>query len=121
MENSLILALYAIYAPITLSLTFFVAKMLFKNTKVFMLEIFAGKDEIALATNTLFEIGFYLLNLGFALLLMPDRPHRFMSYQQVVEGLSYKVGGFSIYLGVLLMINLLILFKSRRKALERIA
>ncbi|WP_315824257.1 hypothetical protein [Paraflavitalea speifideaquila] len=54
---------YLIYLPVVIILTWYVAHTLFKNSKVFMLDIFNGKAEIAVATNKLFETGFYLLNL----------------------------------------------------------
>lgn len=118
MEHSLIPVAYAIYLPIALLLTFFVAKSLFKNAKTFMIDIFHGKTEIALATNRLFEIGFYLINVGFALLILriPDYGNDFTNYQVLIEKLSYKIGGFSIYLGVMLFFNLYLLFRGRRKS-----
>lgn len=116
MEN-LITVAYSIYLPIALGLTFFVAKSLFKNAQVFMLDIFHGKEEIAFATNRLFEIGFYLMNIGFALLILEINSHRaFNNYQILIEVLSYKIGGFSIYLGVILFLNLYLFFRGRRKS-----
>lgn len=116
MEN-LITVAYSIYLPIALGLTFFVAKSLFKNAKVFMLDIFHGKEEIAFATNRLFEIGFYLMNVGFALLILEINSYRaFNNYQVLIEVLSYKIGGFSIYLGVILFLNLFLFFRGRRKS-----
>ena len=112
MENSMIITAYAVYLPIALFLTFFVARNLFKNSKIFMLEIFRGKEEIAKATNRLFEIGFYLMNLGYALLIL--RMVYVDSYQDVIEKLSVKLGGFSIYLGIMLFLNLYLLFRGRR-------
>ncbi len=116
MEN-LITVAYSIYLPIALGLTYFVAKSLFKNAKVFMLDIFHGKEEIAFATNRLFEIGFYLMNVGFALLILEINSYRaFNNYQVLIEVLSYKIGGFSIYLGVILFLNLFLFFRGRRKS-----
>lgn len=116
MEN-LITVAYSIYLPIALGLTFFVAKSLFKNARVFMLDIFHGKEEIAFATNRLFEIGFYLMNIGFALLILEINSYRaFNNYQVLIEVLSYKIGGFSIYLGVILFLNLFLFFRGRRKS-----
>ena len=108
----MIITAYAVYLPIALFLTFFVARNLFKNSKIFMLEIFRGKEEIAKATNRLFEIGFYLMNLGYALLIL--RMAYVDSYQDVIEKLSVKLGGFSIYLGIMLFLNLYLLFRGRR-------
>lgn len=115
METTKILIGYAIYLPVAIALTFTVSRTLFKNSKIFMLDIFKGREEIANATNKLFETGFYLLNLGYALMILEISLYR-DSYQDLVEALSYKIGGFSIYLGVMLFLNLYFFFRGKRKA-----
>lgn len=134
METKIILA-YLIYLPVTVLLTLYVAHTLFKNGRIFMLDIFKGKEDIANATNKLFEVGFYLLNIGFALLIMKidqeapvvdhyadnglavmTDPNIVDTNQEVVEVLASKVGGFAIYLGVMLFFNLYLFFRGRRKA-----
>lgn len=117
METSKILIGYVIYIPVAIFLTFYVSKTLFKNSKIYMLDIFNGREEIAYATNKLFETGFYLLNIGFALrILEMNIPNN--SYQSLIEELSYKIGGFSIYLGIMLFLNLYFFFRGKRKASE---
>ena len=117
MENSLIVTAYVIYLPIALILTVLVARNLFKNSKVFMRDIFHGREEIAMATNRLFEIGFYLMNVGFALLILEiSRYHDFSTTQKLIETLAEKIGGFSIYLGVVLFLNLFMFFRGRKKS-----
>lgn len=115
METTKILIGYAIYLPIALFLTYYVSKTLFKNSKIYMLDIFKGREEIANATNKLFETGFYLLNLGFALMILEINMYD-NSYQVLIEKLSYKIGGFSIYLGLMLFLNLYFFFRGKRKA-----
>jgi len=117
METSKILIGYAFYLPIALALTFYVSRTLFRNSKVYMLDIFKGREEIAVSTNKLFETGFYLLNLGWALMIL-EIDLGSDSYQNLIEELSYKIGGFSIYLGVMLFINLYFFFRGKRKAKE---
>lgn len=117
METSKILIGYAVYIPIALALTFYVSRTLFKNSKVYMMDIFKGREEIAVSTNKLFETGFYLLNLGWALMILEINMYD-DSYQNLIEKLSYKIGGFSIYLGVMLFINLYFFFRGKRKAKE---
>ncbi|MFT6502327.1 MAG: hypothetical protein ACJASQ_002453 [Crocinitomicaceae bacterium] len=117
MEITMTVTAYAIYLPVVIFLTLFVAKTLFKNGKVFMLDIFRGREEIAFATNKLFEVGFYLMNIGFALLILK------MSYtpytvQSTIEVLSYKIGGFAIYLGIMLFLNLYLFFRGKSKSKE---
>lgn len=117
METTKILIGYAIYLPIAIFLTYYVSKTLFKNSKVYMLDIFKGREEIANSTNKLFETGFYLLNLGFALRILEINLYD-DSYQSLIEKLSSKIGGFSIYLGLMLFLNLFLFFRGKRKANE---
>ncbi|CAD0005681.1 MULTISPECIES: hypothetical protein [Flavobacterium] len=117
METTKILIGYSIYLPIALFLTYYVSKTLFKNGKIFMLDIFKGREDIADATNKLFETGFYLLNIGFALMILQMNISE-NSYQELIERLSYKIGGFSIYLGIMLFFNLYFFFRGKRKAKE---
>ncbi|TKK65574.1 hypothetical protein FC093_19850 [Ilyomonas limi] len=117
MKDLIVLA-YSIYLPIVVLLTFYVANNLFKNSIVYMKDIFNGRLEIAAATNTLFKIGFYLLNVGFALYILKitDATN---TAQSTIEVLSKKVGGFSIYLGVMLFINMYFFFRGKRISKQR--
>jgi hypothetical protein len=118
MKTSFNFTAYLIYLPIVISLTWYVAHILFKNSKAFMLEIFHGKEDIALSTNKLFETGFYLLNVGFALIIMEVATEIFSS-RTMLEILSTKIGGYSIYLGIMLFLNLYMFFRGRRISKER--
>ncbi len=111
---------YIIYLPIIIVLTWYVAHTLFKNSKIFMLDIFSGKTEIANATNTLFETGFYLLNLGFALMIM-EIANEIGTNRSLLEILSMKIGGFAIYLGIMLFFNLYLFFRGRKISKMKIA
>ena len=115
METTKILIGYAFYLPIALFLTFYVSRTLFQNGKIYMLDIFKGREEIAYATNKLFETGFYLLNIGFALMILEMNIYD-NTYQSLIEALSYKIGGFSIYLGIMLFFNLYFFFRGKRKS-----
>ena len=118
MNTSFNFAAYLIYLPVVIFLTWYVAFVLFKNSRTFMLDIFHGKEEIATSTNTLFKTGFYLLNLGFALVIM-EITTNILNGQTMLEILSYKIGGFSIYLGLMLFFNLYLFFRGRRISKER--
>ncbi|MEI6946228.1 hypothetical protein V9K67_03440 [Paraflavisolibacter sp. H34] len=118
MSNAYIVAAYFIYLPVALVLTWIVAENLFKNGMVFMRDIFFGREEIARATNSLFKIGFYLLNIGFALYIL-EIYNPLTGMQDTIEVLSSKIGGFSIYLGVMLFFNLYLFFRGKRAARQR--
>jgi len=114
MNTNLIITAYLIYLPIALGLTIWVAKVLFKNSVVFMNDIFRNNGHLALATNRLFEIGFYLMNIGTALFIL--KLDNVENHQHMIEKLSTKIGGFAVYLGIMLMFNLYLFFRGRKKA-----
>lgn len=109
---------YMIYLPIVITLTVFVSQFLFKNSKTFMMDIFHQKEDIAMATNSLFKIGFYLLNIGFALCIIEFL--QIETIERLVVSLSKKIGGFSIYLGVMMLLNLLLFLKGRKHASNKV-
>lgn len=111
--KDLIVVAYSIYLPVVILLTFYVARNLFQNSIVYMKDIFHGRQEIALATNSLFRIGFYLLNVGFALYILQINTS-VLTTQSAIEVLSRKVGGFSIYLGLMLFINMYLFFRGKK-------
>lgn len=117
MNNNFLIAAYSVYLPVTLFLTYYVAKTLFNSGKIFMLDIFRGRVEIAESTNHLFRVGFYLLNIGFAMLMLKTN-YEIFNGQTLLEVLSLKVGGFSIYLGLMLFFNLYLFFRGKRKSKE---
>ena len=117
MKDLIVLA-YTIYLPIVILLTFYVANSLFKNSMVYMNDIFNGRVEIAKATNTLFKIGFYLMNLGFALFILRIAD-TLSNAQETIEALSTKIGGFSIYLGAMLFFNMYLFFRGKRVAKQK--
>jgi hypothetical protein len=113
---SLIVIGYLIYLPLAIFLIYWVSSVLFKNSMVFMLDIFRGREEIAAATNSLFKIGFYLLNFGVALYIL--KMNFIHTNQNLIEALSIKIGGFSIHLGVMVFLNLYLFFRGKRKSKE---
>lgn len=114
MNTSLQLTAYYIYLPVVISLTILVANQLFKNGKIFMLEIFHKQKDIAIATNSLFKIGFYLLNIGFALSIIFF--NEIFGKEDLIVKLSTKIGGFMIYLGIMMLLNLLLFIRGRKNA-----
>lgn len=116
--NNLIVRTYIVYLPIAVVLTFIVARVFFRNSRIFMSDIFRGRLEIANSTNTMFEMGFYLLSLGFALFIMKVDPIMNMTMQQFYEVLSHKVGTLSVFLGGMVFFNLYMLFRGKKKTGE---
>ncbi|WP_207495475.1 hypothetical protein [Aridibaculum aurantiacum] len=110
---------YALYLVLTISLTIWVARTLFRNGHVFLLEIFHGNAEIAKSVNNLLLVGFYLINLGYAVYTL-NVDTVVTGVEDLIETLSLKVGLIILILGGMHFFNLYIFFKLRKKAqLER--
>jgi len=111
-----IIITYTLYLFLTIGLTIWVAKTLFKNGKVFLYDIFHGNKELADSVNNLLLVGFYLINLGYAIYTLQIHED-VLNFQQVLESLSIKIGLIILILGGMHFLNLYIFFKLRNRAL----
>jgi len=106
---------YITYLLVTIVLTIWVAKTLFKNGKVFLVEIFHGNKELADSVNNLLLTGFYLINIGYAVYTLQIH-EAVIGWQDVFEKLSLKIGLIILILGGMHFLNLYIFFTLRKKA-----
>lgn len=108
---------YAIYLTISALLTVWVARVLFKNGRVFLIDIFHGDDSLADAVNRLLVVGFYLINFGYMVLVMQS--DTLPTAQFMLEILSIKIGRLLLILGGMHFFNLYIFFKLRHRARQQ--
>ena len=113
--NSYIIPTYIIYLVVTIALTIWVAKTLFKNGKVFLIDIFHGNKELADSVNNLLLVGFYLINIGYAVFTLQVK-YAIINPQEMIEALSLKVGFIILLLGGMHFFNLFVFFKLRNRA-----
>ncbi|WDF79306.1 hypothetical protein PQ469_04730 [Mucilaginibacter sp. KACC 22773] len=106
---------YFVYLLVSIALTVWVAKVLFKNGRVFLVDIFHGNNELADSVNKLLVVGFYLVNIGYMSLTLKETGS-IGSAQVVVEVLSYKLGWIILILGGMHFLNLVVFFKLRSRA-----
>ncbi|HPM30437.1 MAG TPA: hypothetical protein PLJ60_08865 [Chryseolinea sp.] len=111
---------YALYMPVTIALTVWVAKTLFTNGRVFLVDIFHGNELLADSVNKLLVVGFYLINIGYAVYTLQIFGE-INSIQVVIEKLSIKLGAIILILGAMHFFNLFVFFKLRRRAKEVVA
>ena len=100
---------YLIYISVTITLTIFVANYLFKNGKVFLHSAFRGAEHVANAINNLLKMGFYLVNIGYALTTIRIA-YSINRTSDLIEILSVKIGVIVLILGVLHFFNMYILY-----------
>ena len=61
---------YGLYLIIALPLTVWVARNLFRNGRIFLVDCFHGNESLADSVNQLLVMGFYLINFGFVALYL---------------------------------------------------
>ncbi|MBD1391903.1 hypothetical protein [Mucilaginibacter glaciei] len=106
---------YTFYITVSILLTIWVARVLFNNGRIFLVDIFHGNTPLADSVNKLLVVGFYLINVGYMSLALKETGS-IVSVQGVIETLSYKLGWIILILGGMHFFNLIIFFKLRNKA-----
>ena len=95
-------------------MTIWVARTLHKNGRIFLLDAFRGKEEMADSVNHLLVVGFYLINFGFILLFL-----RFGTPPEtLVHGIEYigtKLGVVLLVLGAMHFFNMFNFNRMRKK------
>ena len=96
---------YAVYLALSVTLTVWVARTLFKNGRAFLVDVFKGKEALADSINHLLVVGFYLINLGYISLAL-RLGYDVADARASIEALSYKVGLVLVVLGIMHFFNL---------------
>ena len=106
---------YIIYLLIGVPLTVWVGQTLHRNGRIFLLEAFHGREEMADSVNHLLLVGFYLINVGYVLLGLPlgTKPD---TVQGAFEFLATKLGLVLLVLGAMHFFNMFNFDKMRKKA-----
>lgn len=105
---------YAIYGTAAVVLTATLARILGRNGAIFLDEVFEDRPGMAEAVNRLLVIGFYMLNLGYALLIF--RAENAATNVEITENLITRLGLLLVSLGVIHFVNMAVFFKVQRRA-----
>ena len=108
---------YIIYLGISVAMTVWVAQTLFKHGRIFLVETFSGKEDLADSVNHLLVVGFYSINIGYVTLALKygAKPADMVG---AIEVLSTKVGLVLLVLGFMHFFNLAVFSKMRRRTLN---
>jgi len=115
-----IIACYVSYLAISIALTIWVARTLYRSGRIFLLDAFRGNEALADSVNHLLVVGFYLINVGYiALALKTASP--MATVREAIELESTKIGVVLLILGGMHFFNMFVLarMRSRRFAVEQ--
>lgn len=106
---------YLLYLAVSVGTTVWVARILHKNGRLFLIDAFGHNEKLADSTNTLLVVGFYLINVGYvsAALKWGSPP---LNLMQMIEFVATKTGAVLIILGILHLGNLFVFSRIRRRA-----
>ena len=107
---------YLLYLTASVGLTIWVATTLFRNGRIFLVDVFHGNEALAASVNHLLVVGFYLVNLGYVCLNLKIGI-RVADASESVEALSWKVGLVLLVLGGMHFTNLFVFSRIRRNAI----
>ena len=107
---------YLLYVAISVCATVWVGRSLHRNGRVFLVENFSGREQLADSVNHLLLVGFYLINIGFVSLALQygTKPDTLVG---VVEFLSTKIGLVIVLLGFMHFYNMRMLVRFRESSL----
>ncbi|MGH1489250.1 MAG: hypothetical protein ACRBK7_07635 [Acidimicrobiales bacterium] len=102
---------YLVYAAMAIGLVVFLARTLQRNGAVFLEDAF-DDTRLASSINQLLVVGFYLLNMGYALLIYRIQPS-YESLTVAFNELVTRIGMLLLSLGVIHLLNMLVFWKIR--------
>ena len=103
-----------IYLATSVAIALWVGWTLHRNGRVFLLEVFQGKEDLADSVNHLILVGFYLLSIGFvAVAIRISTGTALQDMGGAIQVVSTKVGLVLLVLGVTHFLNLLMFSRMR--------
>jgi hypothetical protein len=113
--NTIIVVTYLTYLFISVNLTIWVARTLYKRGAIFLVDAFHGNKELADSVNHLLVVGFYLINIGFVSLALKTA-ETINTVRLAIELLSDKMGMVMLILGGMHFFNLFVFSRIRKSA-----
>lgn len=104
---------HLLYLAICLPVVIWTGRILVRHGQVFLTDVYRD-ERVAVATNRLLAVGFYLLNAGFTLFWL-SAGREVEDFQGLIESLSIKVGIVIFVLGIVHMINVKAFASMRRR------
>jgi hypothetical protein len=115
MDN--VVATYLAYLAICVPVALFVGWTLHRNGRVFLVEIFEGKEELADSINHLLMVGFYLGSLGFVSLMLDQFTTNPADTAEAIRTAGRQIGIILLVFGFAHLANMLLLGWARKAVL----
>ncbi|MET0462539.1 MAG: hypothetical protein ABW007_05280 [Chitinophagaceae bacterium] len=110
---------YLLYLAVTYCITVHVGLVFFRNGRVYILDLLKGEERIANSINRMLLLGYYLLNLGYAALMIRSWP-TMHSWLEIFVSIGIMTGRIMLILSVIHYANMAIIlyYSNKRKYLS---
>lgn len=106
-----------VYVGVAVGLTVWLAQTLFRSGTAFLHDVFVDKPELADAVNRLLVVGFYMLNLGYALFIL--RASRSLDGFAAVQFLVNRLALLLVTLAIVHFVNVSVFWRIRAHREQR--
>src|SRR5690348_1249399 len=104
---------FSVYLVASIGLTGWLAVVLNHNGKIFLRDVFHESPDVGEAVNRLLTIGFFMLSLGYAFLIL--RADAISPKESPFNFVVNRLGLLLVSLGVLHFVNMAVFAKIRRR------
>jgi hypothetical protein len=111
------IVVYGVYVVIATALTAWLARTLFRSGVAFLHDVFADRPELADAVNRLLVVGFYMLNLGYALYIL--RASRGLDAFEAIQFLVNRLAILLVTLAGMHFLNVFVFWRIRARREQR--
>jgi hypothetical protein len=117
MTDENVIVVYVVYVAIAATLTTWLARTLFHHGTAFLHDVFADRPELANAVNRLLVVGFFMLNLGYALYLL--RAARGLDAFEATQFLVNRLAILLVTLAGMHFLNVFVFWRIRARREQR--
>lgn len=104
------------YLSLAVAITVLVGRTLHKHGRIFLVDTFSGNTALADAVNSLLVVGFYLINVGYAVVTLENNGS-IADMATAIDLTAARIGRVILVLGGMHFLNLYIFSRMRRRAL----
>lgn len=110
---------YLLYLLVTYAITVHVGLRFYRNGRIYILDLLLGDEAITNSINRLLLTGYYLLNLGYAALMI-NTWQTMHSWQDILVSISTMTGRILLILSLIHYINMAVIlyYSQNRKHLS---
>ncbi|MCG2617808.1 hypothetical protein LZZ85_26140 [Terrimonas sp. NA20] len=110
---------YLLYLTLTYCITVHVGLVFYRNGRIYILDLLKGEEDLTNAINRMLLTGYYLLNLGYAALMIHSWP-TMHNWLDIFVSIGIMTGRIMLILSIIHYMNMAVIlyYSNKRKHLS---